>query len=66
VHFVDVGHATCGITARAWNDAVDGAPANKGPYVPGPNRTMANGAPTAQMVVSVATAGLAAVYPIKI
>ena len=66
VHALDVGHATCGITARPWNDAADSVPANKAAYAPSNDRTMANGAATAQMYVNVDTAGLRAVYPIKI
>jgi hypothetical protein len=66
VNFLGVGHATCGITSRAWSDAVDRVPANWAPYAPGANRAMANGAAPARMYVNASTAGLTAVYPIKI
>lgn len=65
VEFLNVNNTTCGITARAWvrGAAHDEAPANKGPFVAGPNRVFANGAPTAQVYTNVATAGLKSVYP---
>lgn len=66
VHFMNVNNTTCSITARTWNDAVDGVAANKGPYVAGADRAIANGAPNANMYVNVSTAGLRAVYPVKL
>lgn len=65
VHYTDVNHNTCGITQRAWNDAVDGLVGNKGPYL-GNDRAMANGAAPGTMYTNVATAGLQAVYPTQI
>jgi len=62
-HFQGVHFTTCGITGRAWNDAVDNIPANKGPYVAGANRAIANGAANGQMFINASTAGLRAVYP---
>ena len=63
VHFQDIGHTTCTITSRAWSDPVDNIPANKGAYVGGANRAIANGAANANMFINVSTAGLTAVYP---
>ncbi len=63
VHFQDINHTTCAITSRAWVDATDNVPGNKGPYVAGLNRTMANGAATTSMYTHVSTVGLRAVYP---
>jgi len=66
VHYTGINHATCGITARAWSDAADNIPANKGPYAAGANRAIANGVANAQMFTNVSTAGLRAVYPTRI
>ena len=66
VHFQDIDHNTCAITSRAWNDAVDNVPANKAPYVAGPNRAVANGGANANMFVNAGTVGLKAVYPTKL
>src|SRR6266567_998507 len=62
VHFQDVGHYTCAITARTWNDPVDNVPGNRQAYAVA-NRAIANGAAPAQMYSSVDPAGLRAVYP---
>jgi hypothetical protein len=66
VHYTGINHATCGITARTWNDPADNIPANKGAYAAGANRAMANGAANAQVYTNVNTAGLRAVYPTKL
>jgi hypothetical protein len=66
VHFQDIDHNTCSITSRAWSDLVDNVAGNKGPYVAGANRAVANGAQNANMFVNVSTAGLTAVYPTTI
>lgn len=63
VHFQDINHTTCAITARAWVDATDNVPGNKGPYVAGPDRAIANGTANASMYTQVSLAGLTAVYP---
>lgn len=62
VQFGSVQNNTCVITARTWNDHVDGAAGNKGNYA-GANRAMALGAAPALMFTNVDTAGLRAVYP---
>ena len=62
VEFKSVWNHTCIITARTWNDDVDGQAGNQGNYV-GANRTMAMGAAPTLMFTSVDTAGLRAVYP---
>lgn len=63
VHYQDINHNTCSITARTWVDLTDSVPANKGPYAAGPNRTVANGPANAQMYTHVDKAGLVAIYP---
>lgn len=63
VHYQDINHHTCSITSRTWVDLADNVPANKGPYVAGANRTIANGAANANMYTHVSTAGLVAIYP---
>lgn len=62
VNFVNINHSTCGITARAWSDAADSVPANRGPYAAA-NRAIANGPANANMYINVNPAGLTAVYP---
>ncbi|MFC4729746.1 hypothetical protein [Coralloluteibacterium thermophilus] len=66
VHFQNINQNTCSITTRPWSDANDSVPGNKGNYVPGANRTMANGAAPGIMYTQVATAGLVACYPTAI
>ncbi|HET7611344.1 MAG TPA: hypothetical protein VFK29_06115 [Rhodanobacteraceae bacterium] len=66
VHYMDINHNTCGITARTWNDGTDNVGPNKAPYLVGPDRAIANGAPNANMFTNVSTAGLQAVYPTQI
>ena len=65
VQFDNVQNNTSIVTARTWDDHVDGNPANMGPYAAA-NRTMALGAPVAQVFTSVNPAGLKAVYPTKV
>lgn len=66
VHYQDINHTSCSITARPWSDANDAIPANRGPYAGGADRAMANGAPPANMYTNVALAGLVARYPVAI
>lgn len=66
VHYTDVNHTTCGITARVWNDAVDGGATNKVPFVPSADRSMTHGGPNTNVYNHVATAGLVAKYPTEI
>lgn len=65
VEFRNVQNSTCVITARTWNDHVDGGQGNMENYV-GTNRAMAIGSAPAKMFKSVDTAGLRAVYPTKV
>jgi hypothetical protein len=66
VHYTDVNHTTCGITARMWNDPVDGADANRVANAPTPDRAMTHGAPNARVYATVDTNGLVAKYPTRI
>jgi hypothetical protein len=66
VHYHDINHNTCSITARTWSDPADNVPGNKGPYVAGPDRAIANGAPNANMFTHVDDNGLRAVYPTEV
>jgi len=65
VEFKSVQNHTCIITARTWNDPVDGVAGNRANYA-GANRTMAMGAAPALMFTHVDPTGLRAVYPTKI
>lgn len=56
---------TCIITARAWDDA-DGSEDNRGDYVDGAARTMANGSSPSKMVTNVDPSGMRAFYPTKV
>lgn len=66
VDFLDINHTTCSITSRAWVELTDNVNGNKGPYVPGPDRAMANGAAPANMYTNLALAGLVASHPVQI
>jgi hypothetical protein len=66
VHFQDIGHHTCGITARNWSNPIDDVPANKGAYVADANHAIANGLAPAQMFINLDQAGLRTVYPHKV
>jgi hypothetical protein len=65
-HYVGINHATCGITGRTWDDATDSIPGNKGAYVAGANRAIANGVANTQMYTNLDQTGLRAVYPTKL
>ncbi len=65
VQFDSVENSTCVITARTWNDGVDGADGNKGNYV-AQDRTMALGGAPARMFTNVDVVGLQAVYPTRV
>ena len=60
------GNNTCIITARGWNDGTDSDDANKGDYVDGASRTMANGAPPTRMYSNVDPTGLRSFYPVTL
>jgi hypothetical protein len=62
VHFQSIGHHTCAITSRIWNDQTDSVPGNKTNYAC-VNRTIDRGAAPTQMYDNVSFAGLAARYP---
>ena len=55
----------CIIKARAWDDA-DGSEKNRGDYVHGAARTMANGSSPSKIVTNVDPSGMRAFYPIKV
>jgi len=62
VVFVDVGHNTCAVTARAWDDAVDSQDHFKIPYVAAGRAVTMRTARTT-MFTNLNTAGMKAVYP---
>jgi len=66
VDYLDINHTSCVITARPWSEANDAVAGNRGPYVGGANRAMANGAPPSTMYTGVDQAGLVARYPVAI
>jgi hypothetical protein len=66
VHFQDLNHATCIISARQWDRGVDGQDANKVNYVAGPNRGIAEGRAPSKMFNNQDLAQLKVIYPTKI
>jgi hypothetical protein len=65
VLFESISNRTCVVTARAWDDAVDGSKDNKEPYVAA-GRAKAIGSPGSMMFTKVSEVGLKVVYPTKL